>query len=296
MVNDQCNKVATIGFFDGVHRGHQHLLRQVLEVAHQRHMASLVVTFFQQPRHVVTHETDRFFLLTTTNEKLHLLQQAGIDHCEVMEFTPELALMTAHDFMQLLHDKYGVSALVIGYDHRFGHNRSEGFDDYVRYGKQLGIEVLQATQFPAVSSTKIRELLLEGDLEAANQILGYRYILEGKVVSGFHIGHTMGFPTANLQVAPEKLIPADGVYAVMVELDGEQHQGMLNIGTRPTLANSDERSIEVHIFDFHDNIYDKELRLSLVKRTRGEVRFASKEQLILQLQQDAAEIKTILGS
>lgn len=296
MVNDQCNKVATIGFFDGVHRGHQHLLRQVLEVAHQRHMASLVVTFFQQPRHVVTHETDRFFLLTTTNEKLHLLQQAGIDHCEVMEFTPELALMTAHDFMQLLHDKYGVSALVIGYDHRFGHNRSEGFDDYVRYGKQLGIEVLQATQFPAVSSTKIRELLLEGDLEAANQILGYRYILEGQVVSGFHIGHTMGFPTANLQVAPEKLIPADGVYAVMVELDGEQHQGMLNIGTRPTLANSDERSIEVHIFDFHDNIYDKELRLSLVKRTRGEVKFASKEQLILQLQQDAAEIKTILES
>ena len=296
MVNDQCNKVATIGFFDGVHRGHQHLLRQVLEVALQRHMASLVVTFFQQPRHVVTHETDRFFLLTTTNEKLHLLQQAGIDHCEVMEFTPELALMTAHDFMQLLHDKYGVSALVIGYDHRFGHNRSEGFDDYVRYGKQLGIEVLQATQFPAVSSTKIRELLLEGDLEAANQILGYRYMLEGQVVNGFHIGHTMGFPTANLQVAPEKLIPADGVYAVMVELDGEQHQGMLNIGTRPTLANSDERSIEVHIFDFHDNIYDKELRLSLVKRTRGEVKFASKEQLILQLQQDAAEIKTILGS
>ncbi|MBQ9675009.1 MAG: bifunctional riboflavin kinase/FAD synthetase [Bacteroidaceae bacterium] len=296
MVNGQCNKVATIGFFDGVHRGHQHLLRQVLEVAHQRHMASLVVTFFQQPRHVVTHETDRFFLLTTTNEKLHLLQQAGIDHCEVMEFTPELALMTAHDFMQLLHDKYGVSALVIGYDHRFGHNRSEGFDDYVRYGKQLGIEVLKATQFPAVSSTKIRELLLEGDLEAANQILGYRYMLEGKVVNGFHIGHTMGFPTANLQVAPEKLIPADGVYAVMVELDGEQHQGMLNIGTRPTLANSDERSIEVHIFDFHDNIYDKELRLSLVKRTRGEVKFASKEQLILQLQQDAAEIKTILGS
>ena len=296
MVNDQCNKVATIGFFDGVHRGHQHLLRQVLEVAHQRHMASLVVTFFQQPRHVVTHETDRFFLLTTTNEKLHLLQQAGIDHCEVMEFTRELALMTAHDFMQLLHDKYGVSALVIGYDHRFGHNRSEGFDDYVRYGKQLGIEVLQATQFPAVSSTKIRELLLEGDLEAANQILGYRYMLEGQVVNGFHIGHTMGFPTANLQVAPEKLIPADGVYAVMVELDGEQHQGMLNIGTRPTLANSDERSIEVHIFDFHDNIYDKELRLSLVKRTRGEVKFASKEQLILQLQQDAAEIKTILGS
>lgn len=296
MVNDQCNKVATIGFFDGVHRGHQHLLRQVLEVAHQRHMASLVVTFFQQPRHVVTHETDRFFLLTTTNEKLHLLQQAGIDHCEVMEFTPELALMTAHDFMQLLHDKYGVSALVIGYDHRFGHNRSEGFDDYVRYGKQLGIEVLQATQFPSVSSTKIRELLLEGDLEAANQILGYRYMLEGQVVNGFHIGHTMGFPTANLQVAPEKLIPADGVYAVMVELDGEQHQGMLNIGTRPTLANSDERSIEVHIFDFHDNIYDKELRLSLVKRTRGEVKFASKEQLILQLQQDAAEIKTILGS
>ena len=164
----------------------------------------------------------------------------------------------------------------------------------MRYGKELGIDVVQATELPAVSSSKIRELLLKGDLKAANEILGHPYQLEGKVISGFHIGHTMGFPTANLQVASEKLIPANGVYAVHVEMDGKQYQGMLNIGTRPTLANGDERSIEVHIFDFFDDIYNKVLHLSLVKRTRGEVRFASKEQLILQLQQDAVEIKSIL--
>ena len=286
--------VATIGFFDGVHLGHQHLLKQVVEVAHAQDLSSMVVTFYQQPRHVVSHETKRFSLLTTTTEKLRLLQQAGINHCEVLEFTPELASLTACEFMQLLHDKYQVSALVIGYDHRFGHNRLEGFDDYVRYGQELGIEVIQATELPSVSSTKIRELLLNGNLEVANTLLGYQYVLEGKVVSGFRVGHTMGFPTANLQIASEKLIPANGVYAVMVDLDGKKYQGMLNIGTRPTLANGNELSIEVHIFDFTDDIYNKTLRLSLVKRTRGEVRFASKEQLVLQLQQDAAEIKDIL--
>ena len=295
MNNGQSNRVATIGFFDGVHRGHMHLLFQVMDVAHQRNLSSMVVTFSEQPRHVVSRETNRFCLLTTTNEKLRLLQKVGIDDCEVMEFNQDLASLTALEFMQLLHNQYQVVALVIGYDHRFGHNRSEGFDDYVRYGQELGIEVIQATEFPSVSSTKIRELLLKGDVEAANNLLGYLYLLEGKVVSGFHIGHTMGFPTANLQVADDKLIPANGVYAVKVEFDGHLYQGMLNIGTRPTLANGDERSIEVHIFDFNDNIYNKVLRLSLVKRTRGEVRFASKEQLILQLQQDTMEIKKILA-
>ena len=294
IVNYQSKKVATIGFFDGVHRGHLHLLKQVKQVAQARHLASMVVTFSQQPRHVVSHETKRFYLLTTIAEKLHLFEKAGIDLCEVMEFTSELASLTAYEFMQLLHDKYQVVAVVIGYDHRFGHNRSEGFDDYVRYGKELGIDVIQATEYPAVSSSKIRELLLSGNMEVANEILGYCYFLEGKVISGFRIGHTMGFPTANLQVADDKLIPANGVYAVWVELEGHQLQGMLNIGTRPTLANGDERSIEVHIFDFHEDIYNKVLRLSLVKRTRGEVKFASKEQLILQLQQDTVEIKKIL--
>ena len=294
IANYQSKKVATIGFFDGVHRGHLHLLKQVKQVAQARNLASMVVTFSQQPRHVINHETKRFYLLTTIAEKLHLFEKAGIDLCEVMEFTSDLASLTAYEFMQLLHNKYQVVALVIGYDHRFGHNRSEGFYDYVRYGKELDIEVIQATEYPAVSSSKIRELILSGNLEVANEILGYCYFLEGKVISGFHIGHTMGFPTANLQVAADKLIPANGVYAVWVELEGHQLQGMLNIGTRPTLANGDERSIEVHIFDFHEDIYNKVLKLSLIKRTRGEVKFASKEQLILQLQQDTVEIKKIL--
>jgi len=136
--------VATIGFFDGVHLGHRHLLQQVSEVAHARDLNSMVVTFSQQPRHVVSHETKHFCLLTTTEEKLSLLRQTGINLCEVMEFTPKLASLTALEFMQLLHDKYQVLALVIGYDHRFGHNRSEGFNDYVRYGHEMGIEVIKA--------------------------------------------------------------------------------------------------------------------------------------------------------
>ena len=287
-------KVATIGFFDGVHLGHQHLLSQLKEVANEHNLSTLVITFSQLPRQVVNHDSSRFTLLTTTEEKLQLLDLAGIDQCEVMEFTPELAALTAFDFMKLLHDQYQVHALLIGYDHRFGHNRTEGFDDYVNYGKELGIEVIQATELPAVSSSKIRELLLLGDLQVANKCLGHPYMLEGMVVSGFHVGQTLGFPTANLQVAPEKLIPANGVYAVQVELDGKAYQGMLNIGTRPTLANGNNRSIEVHIFDFHDDIYEKPLKLLLIKRTRGEKKFATKEQLKRQLQQDATLIKSLL--
>ena len=289
-------RVATIGFFDGVHRGHRHLINQVLEVAHARNLESMVVTFAQQPRQVVTHQEQECpCFLTTTDEKLALLKQAGIQHCEVMEFNEQLASMTAREFMQVLHDQYQVVALVIGYDHRFGHNRTEGFDDYVCYGQELDIEVIQATEFPAVSSSKIRELLLLGELLVANNCLGYQYLLQGKVVSGFHIGQTIGFPTANLQVPTEKLIPANGVYAVLVELDGKQYKGMLNIGNRPTMANGNERSIEVHIFDFREDIYDKTLRLTLVNHTRNEVRFVSKEQLVLQLQRDAIEINNLLG-
>ena len=288
--------VATIGFFDGVHLGHRHLLRQVIEVAQAYNLTSMVVTFAQLPRKVVNHDSCRYSLLTTTEEKLSLLKMVGISHCEVMDFTPKLASLTAYEFMRLLRNKYHVHALLIGYDHRFGHNRSEGFEDYVNYGKELGIEVIQATELPFVSSSKIREMLLCGDLQVANKCLGYPYMLRGQVVSGFHVGQTLGFPTANLQVTAEKLIPANGVYAVMVDFDGKRYQGMLNIGTRPTLANGDERSIEVHIFNFHNDIYNKELRLSLIKRTRGEVKFDTKEQLTLQLQQDAAEIKIILAS
>ena len=300
MVNGQRSTVCTIGFFDGVHRGHRHLINQVLEVAHSQGLESLVVTFAQQPRRVLNAlNTDCSqqtvnTLLTTTEEKIMLLKQAGIDHCEVMEFTPELASFTARAFMQLLKKQYGVAALVIGYDHRFGHNRSEGFDDYVRYGQELGINVILATEYPAVSSSKIRELLLEGNLLVANNCLGYYYRLQGLVVSGFHVGHSIGFPTANLLMNQEKLIPANGVYAVYVTMNDKRYQGMLNIGTRPTMDNGNARSVEVHIFDFHENIYNQMLGLELVKHTRGEVKFATKEQLVLQLKQDAIEIKNML--
>lgn len=190
--------------------------------------------------------------------------------------------------------------MVIGYDHRFGHNRSEGFDDYVRYGRELGMEVILAqaysTDAMSVSSSAVRRLLLEGNVSEAANCLGYHFFLNGTVVNGYHVGRKIGFPTANLCVNDsEKLVPADGVYAVYVFLGEKKHTGMLSIGYRPTLNNGIDRSIEVHIFNFDADIYDQPMRLSFVRRTRPELKFDSIDELIAQLHKDEAEITAILS-
>ena len=287
--------VATIGFFDGVHGGHRFLIRQVREAAALRGLASAVITFPEHPR-AVMHPDFHPELLTTCNEKLELLVQTGIDRCVLLDFTPELAALSARRFMEMLHGQYAIRALVIGYDHRFGHGRSEGFDDYVRYGHELGIEVLPAEAYhlPAsdcplpVCSSSVRRLLREGDVASAARYLGYPYFLNGTVVSGFRVGHRIGYPTANLQVNDEcKIIPARGVYAVRVEVDGCIYGGMLNIGCRPTFDNGANATIEAHIFDFKSDIYNHSLRLFFVQRIRSERKFASVEELVAQLHQDA---------
>ncbi len=291
--------VATIGFFDGVHQGHRFLIEQVYKAAAIRGLASSVITFPVHPRKVMQPDFHPE-LLTTCDEKVTLLADTGIDYCVMLDFTLDLARLSAKQFMAILKHDYKVQALVIGHDHRFGHNRSEGFDDYVRYGQELGIEVLLAqayfTDTMTVSSSAVRRLLLEGNVSEAANCLGYYFFLNGMVVNGYHVGRKIGFPTANLCVNDsEKLIPADGVYAVYVFLGEKKHTGMLSIGYRPTLNNGIDRSIEVHIFNFDADIYNQPMRLSFVRRTRPELKFESIEELIEQLHKDEAEITAILS-
>lgn len=208
---------------------------------------------------------------------------------------------------RLLKERFQVKCLVIGYDHRFGHNRSEGFEDYVSYGQSIGIEVVRAIAYTddietndaqkiTVSSSLIRKLLHQGDVDLAARCLGYEYFLDGTVVGGYQVGRKIGFPTANLSVDnPDKLIPADGVYAVWVTFDGKTYMGMLNIGVRPTIDNGSNRTIEVNILHFHSDIYDKFIRLTFVKRTRPELKFDSIEELIEELHKDAKEVEAILS-
>lgn len=292
-------QVATIGFFDGVHRGHRYLIEQVCRAARERGMKASVITFPIHPRKVMQPDFCPR-LLTTCEEKSHLLLATGIDYCHLIPFNSGIAHLSACQFMELLKEKYNVQVLVIGHDHRFGHNRSEGFEDYVRYGEALGMEVLPAQAFyhdgrETVSSSLIRRLVTEGCMSQANELLGYEYFLEGTVVSGYQVGRRIGFPTANLRVKePDKLIPADGVYAVRVALDGKQLNGMLSIGRRPTLENGTERSIETHIFDFDGDIYQAPMRITFVCRTRDELKFDSPEALRIRLQEDEKEIRKIL--
>lgn len=296
---DLLPSVATIGFFDGVHRGHRFLLGQVCRAAAARGLAASVITFPVHPRKVMQPGFQPE-LLTTRDEKVALLADTAVDYCIMLDFTPDLARLSAKQFMAILKRDYRVEALVIGYDHRFGHNRSEGFDDYVRYGRELGVEVIPAQAYSAgtmtVSSSAVRSLLREGDVVGAATCLGYPFFLNGTVVNGHRIGRKIGFPTANLRVGDaEKLVPADGVYAVHVFLGGQQYAGMLSIGRRPTVNNGSDRSIEVHIFHFDADVYNQPMRLSFVRRTRPELKFDSLEALVAQLHKDAEEIMAILS-
>ena len=295
--------VAAIGFFDGVHRGHRFLIRQVRRLAAERGMNAALLTFSEHPRKVMD-ATHRLDLLTTFDEKMALLEETGVDYCLLIDFTPQVAQLTAEEFMEkVLKGRFNVQCLVVGYDHRFGHNRSEGFDEYVCYGKRLGIEVVHAAasgdSFPLadgssrpISSSLIRELLHKGEVAEAARCLGYRYFLEGTVVAGRRVGHKLGFPTANLCVGnADKLVPAHGVYAVRVTVGGLSYKGMLNIGCRPTLDNGSDCTIEAHLLDFSGNLYGKLMRIEFVEWVRKEMRFDSVEGLVAQLQKDKEKVE-----
>lgn len=295
--------VATIGFFDGVHRGHRFLIGQVVACAAERGLSSLLITFRTHPRQAL-HAAYQPQLLTTYEEKCKWLATTEADYCVTLEFTPDLAALSAREFMsEVLRDRLGVKVLVIGYDHRFGHDRSEGFEDYVAYGHELGMEVVRAEAFSMgdvhVSSSMVRACLSEGEVGMAARCLGRLYELTGKVVHGFQIGHELGFPTANLEVEDaQKLIPKDGVYAVRVKEQGKEAvwNGMLNIGCRPTLGNGHSRTLEVFLLDFEGDLYGSVLTLAFASRLRDERKFRNKGELAHQLREDERNVREIFAA
>ncbi len=292
-------KVATIGFFDGVHRGHQYLIRQVVDEAQRRGGIPVAVTFSNHPRSVLRSETE-IQLLSTGEEKERLLRHYGIQEVRMLEFTGELARQSAREFMShTLRGEIGVDVLVIGYDHRFGYDRREGFDDYVRYGMEMGMEVVRARVYEqnsvTVSSSLIRSELLRGKVADVKELLGYGYSIGGVVTGGFQIGRKIGYPTANIRVDNHKIIPCDGVYAVRVMVDGTFYGGMLNIGCRPTFDNG-RRSVEVNLFDFSGDIYNERIRVYFVAFMRHERKFGTVDEFITQLSHDERQAKDLISA
>lgn len=293
--------VATVGFFDGVHLGHVHLLETVIREAHKAgEMSSVVFTFERHPRKILC-EGYRPQLLTTLDEKLSLLSKTGVDMCVVMKFDKVLASMYARDFMiTILHDRFNVRHLVVGYDHHFGHGGKDGFEQYLSYGKEIGMSVQKDTVLTSgdmkISSSAIRALILEGDIKSANKALGYHYNIGGQVVRGYGKGRTLGFPTANIGLSDkDKLIPRSGVYAVRVGIAGglSVYKGMMNIGNCPTMGEH-ESTLEVNIFDFKGDIYGKDINVELVSRLRDERLFDSIDSLSAQLALDRQQAESVL--
>ncbi len=291
---------ATIGCFDGVHRGHQMLVQMMVRQALQRGLKPIAVTFDRLPRQLFD-PTFHPQLLSTLEEKTACLKELGVEEVIVLPFTHELAALSAEAFMrEILRDRLSVELLVTGYDNRFGHDRNEGFDDYVRYGQALGMDVVRGDvammdEQNAVSSTVIRQLLAdEGKVEAMPDVLTRRYTLSGRVVSGEHIGHELGFPTANLEPdSQEKLIPASGAYAVWAIVNGHRMPAMMNIGTRPTFEGK-QQTLEVHILKDVGDLYGQSMTVEFVSRLRAEQRFDNREALIVQLEHDRLTTEQIL--
>lgn len=283
--------VGTVGFFDGVHLGHRHLIGRVQERARSMGLISCVVTFAQHPRQVV-QPGYRPQLLTTLDEKLALLDDMGIEECVVLHFDEHMAAMEAPRFMQtVLVDQLHMRRLVMGYDNHFGHGGNRGFADYAEAGRALGLEVEGCDAVDAdglrVCSSVVRQLITSGDVATAARCLGYPYRIEGEVVGGCRQGRRMGFPTANIAWREDgKLLPAPGVYAVRAHLgDGKELGAMMNIGTRPTF-HGEAMTLEVHILHFTGNLYGQTLRVDLLQRLRNERWFENAEALAHQLEQD----------
>lgn len=290
--------VATIGFFDGVHTGHRFLIDQVKEEAAKRGLPSAVITFPVHPRKVLQKDYQPA-LLCGFDEKTERLATTGVDYCVCLDFTTEISQLSAREFMKdILKDKLSVNTLVIGYDHRFGHNREDGFADYKRYGSEIGIDVIEARELPGeehVSSSRIRKLLAEGYIRKAAKLLSYNYTISGKIVEGFKVGRTIGFPTANIQVwETYKVIPAFGVYAVYVHVEGQRYDGMLYIGKRPTLHNGDNISIEVNLFNFDGDLYNKNLTAEFIDFVRPDEKFIDIDTLKKQIGNDKDTVISVI--
>ena len=293
--------VVTIGFFDGVHRGHQFILAQVRNEARCCDMMSAAVTFSNHPLTIVQPGFEPL-LLSSPEEKLQLLRNTGIERVEMLQFTREMSLLSSKEFIQeVLVGTMNARKLIIGYDNRIGHDRLT-FEGLVEVGKECGLEVIKAEEYKGeetmkFSSSVIRKALIDGDIEKANLVLGRHYSISGTVVDGFRNGRTIGFPTANIKTEGQgKLIPHAGVYAVKVLLGDVWFNGMMNIGRRPTFHNGKEQTLEVNIFDFDADIYSKEITIAFVHFIREEREFQSIDELKAQITKDEQQCRRLLVS
>jgi riboflavin kinase/FMN adenylyltransferase len=297
------NAVLTIGAFDGVHQGHRIILSQLSKIAASLSGETVVITFHPHPRRILNN-AEAPSLLTSLDERISLFSALGIHHLVIIPFNQEFASLTAEKYIQdFLVQYFKPRAVVVGFDHRFGRNRTGDYQMLEKEGELYGFDVIEIPEYvlneSKVSSTQIRQALLSGNIELANELLTYPYQLTGTVIEGDKLGRTIGFPTANLAIMDnDKLIPASGVYAVRVYREkGKKNpvmNGMMNIGYRPTV-NGRERRIEVHLFNFNEDIYNEQLRVELLFHTRKEMKFSGIDALKLQLEKDKIEISRLLG-
>ncbi len=277
--------VAATGFFDGVHRGHRAVLDMLKGTAREKSCESAVITFWPHPRNVLQKDASTFRLLNTLDEKKQLIHEYGVDKFFVIPFTKDFSKKDAASFLkEYLIDRFNVNTLIIGYDHRLGNSSCGSRDELVEIAHSVGLDTIVVSEVNSgevtISSTKIRAAISNGDIATANQMLGYNYSLHGVVVLGNMIGRTIGFPTANMQLyEPLKILPSDGVYFVKVYLSSGEYKGICNIGNRPTVAKTNERTIETHILDFSEDIYGLDIKIEFVARLRDEMKFSSLEQL-----------------
>jgi len=292
--------IVTIGTFDGVHVGHQEILKRLVSGARQKGLESVVLTFFPHPRMVLQKDA-QIKLLNTLDEKAQLLEDLEIDHLVIQEFTEEFSRQTAIEYVRdLLVNKLKAKHIIIGYDHRFGRNRTANIDTLIDFGDTYDfvVEEITAQEIDevTVSSTKIRNALLQGNVSLANEFLGYHFMINATIIKGKGLGKQLNFPTANLKIDQDyKLIPSNGVYAVKVVLNEEEYYGMMNIGTNPTVSNSFNQHIEVNIFNFDDEVYDQLVTIKFLDRIRSEIKFESINELQEQLQRDKEYVLTYLA-
>lgn len=291
--------VVTIGTFDGVHIGHRKIISGIKEIADAIDGETVILTFFPHPRMILHPEDESLKLITTITEKAQLMEELGVDHLIITPFSRDFSNQTAESYIRdVLVNKIGTKKIVIGYDHRFGKDRQGGLEDLQRLGPVYGFEVVEIPEQDinevAISSTRIRNALLNGEIELANSFLSYPFFITGTVIRGDQIGRQLGYPTANIVVEEKyKLIPTDGIFAVTVSVAGNQYKGMAYIGTRPTV-NGLTRNIEVNIFDFDQEIYNQAIRMEFHHYVRGDVKFASLDDLKVQLAKDKEDVLALL--
>lgn len=293
------NAVVTIGTFDGVHIGHRKIISGIKELADSIGGETVILTFFPHPRMILHPEDESLKLITTITEKAQLMEQLGVDHLIITPFSRDFSNQTAEGYIRdVLVNKIGTKKIVIGYDHRFGKDRQGGLEDLLKLGPVYGFDVVEIPEQDinevAISSTRIRNALLSDKIDLANSYLGYPFFITGTVIRGDQLGRQLGYPTANIVVEEKyKLIPADGIFAVTVNVAGNEHKGMAYIGSRPTV-NGLTHNIEVNIFDFDQEIYNQPIRMEFHHYVRGDIKFSSLDELKVQLAKDKEDVLALL--